>query len=112
VKEQRDNVLFLRKLVEGAADKSYGIAVARLAGLPGQVIERAKQVLAGFEKGERVSLERLAPAESDVALAADRPSESEPVLARLRSVNPDELSPLQAYSLLVELRQALVRHAG
>jgi DNA mismatch repair protein MutS len=112
VKEQRDNVLFLRKLVEGAADKSYGIAVARLAGLPGQVIERAKQVLAGFEKGERVSLERLAPAESDVALAADRPSEFEPVLARLRSVNPDELSPLQAYSLLVELRQALVRHAG
>jgi DNA mismatch repair protein MutS len=105
VRESRDKVLFLRKLKEGPADKSYGIAVARLAGLPARVIERAKQVLAGFEKGEKVSLQRLAPGEPELALAADAPPH--PVLERLRSVNPDELSPLQAFSLLVELRREL-----
>ncbi len=107
VKEQRDTVLFLRKLRPGAADKSYGIAVARLAGLPMSVIKRAEEVLAGFESGERVSIARLGPSEPDIALAADRPLEMHPVLKRLLEVNPDELSPLQAFSLLVELRRQL-----
>ena len=52
IKEWNDKIIFLRKVIEGGADKSYGIQVARLAGLPGVVIERAKEVLANLEKAE------------------------------------------------------------
>ena len=52
VSERNDKIVFLRKIVEGAADKSYGIQVARLAGLPGEVIDRAKEILANLEEGE------------------------------------------------------------
>ncbi len=105
VREQRGQVLFLRKLKPGPADKSYGIAVARLAGLPPAVIARAKQVLADFEKGEKFSVGQLAP-ESDLALAADKPSEN-PVLEELKSVDVEKLSPLQAFDLLLSLKQRL-----
>jgi DNA mismatch repair protein MutS len=52
VREQNDRIVFLRKIVEGAADRSYGIQVARLAGLPASVIERAKEILGNLEKAE------------------------------------------------------------
>lgn len=52
VRERNDQIVFLRKIVPGAADKSYGIQVARLAGLPGEVIDRAKEILANLEEGE------------------------------------------------------------
>jgi DNA mismatch repair protein MutS len=52
VREQGDSVVFLRRIVPGAADKSYGIQVARLAGLPSEVIDRAKEILANLEEGE------------------------------------------------------------
>jgi len=104
VREHQDQVLFLRKLKQGPADKSYGIAVAKLAGLPKAVIERARQVLAGFERGEQVSLSRLVP--TDLPLAADAPPEH-PVLQRLQSVDVNRLSPLEALNLLVELTRLL-----
>ena len=105
VREQRGQVLFLRKLKPGPADKSYGIEVARLAGLPPAVIARAKQVLADFEKGEALSIGQLAP-ESDLALAADRPPEN-PVLEELKSANVEKLSPLAAFDLLLRLKRRL-----
>ena len=52
VRERNDKVIFLRKIVEGASDKSYGIQVARLAGMPQQVIERSKEILSNLEEGE------------------------------------------------------------
>ena len=52
VKESGDKIVFLRKIVPGAADKSYGIQVARLAGLPTEVVERAKEILSNLEEGE------------------------------------------------------------
>jgi DNA mismatch repair protein MutS len=118
VREQNGQVLFMRKLKQGPADKSYGIAVARLAGLPSSVIERAKQVQADFEKGEAISIGQLAPG-SDLALAADRPASQSPlpdprpptpeslVLVDLKSANLDSLSPLQAFDLLLRLKQRL-----
>ncbi|MBN2466203.1 DNA mismatch repair protein MutS [candidate division WOR-3 bacterium] len=129
VREKGGQVLFMRKLKKGPADKSYGIAVAKLAGLPTAVIERAKQVLADFEQGERLSVNQLAP-QSDLALAADKPSGkyevqaptaevpssvfgvrrsdlSEAVLAELRSTDIEVLSPLQAFDLLLRLKQRL-----
>ena len=52
VREWRDSIVFLRKIVEGGADKSYGIHVARLAGVPKEVLERAKQILVNLEESE------------------------------------------------------------
>jgi DNA mismatch repair protein MutS len=104
VKEQRGQVLFMRKLKEGPADKSYGIAVARLAGLPPAVIERARQVQADFEKGEALSIGQLAPDRG--LLAADKPPEN-PVLQDLRATDIEKLSPLQAFDLLLRLKQRL-----
>jgi DNA mismatch repair protein MutS len=113
VKEQRGQVLFMRKLKPGPADKSYGIAVARLAGLPPAVIERAKQVQADFEKGEALSIGQLAP-ESDLALAADKPTSESTVpspesivLTELKAAEVEKLSPLQAFDLLLRLKQRL-----
>ncbi len=108
VKETHDQVLFLRKLKPGPAGKSYGIAVARLAGLPLAVIERARQVLAGFEKGEQLSLTHLMPS-GELPLAADRPS-PHPVLSQLQQVQIEGMSPLEALNLLAEL-QRLARDA-
>jgi len=117
VKEQRGEVLFMRKLKPGPADKSYGIAVARLAGLPSSVIGRARQVQADFEKGEALSIGQLAP-ESDLALAADKPHEKSEVLGQndevqysvlddLKSAEIEKLSPLQAFDLLLRLKRRL-----
>jgi len=52
VREEKDRVVFLRRIVEGGADRSYGIQVARLAGLPGEVLQRAEEILKGLEAGE------------------------------------------------------------
>jgi len=52
VREQNDRIVFLRKIVEGAADRSYGIQVARLAGLPDAVVDRAREILTNLEKAE------------------------------------------------------------
>jgi DNA mismatch repair protein MutS len=120
VREQNGQVLFMRKLKIGPADKSYGIAVAKLAGLPPSVISRAEQVLADFEQGEKLSVNQLAP-QSSLALAADRsPSESpvpgpqsltpgpeSHVLADLRAADLENLSPLRAFDLLLRLKQRL-----
>ncbi len=117
VKESKDTVIFLRKMTPGPASKSYGIAVARLAGLPAAVIERARAVLAGFEKGERLSLKNLIPDRlpADLPMAADHnlftkenKTTSLPehqVVARIRELNLDELTPLQALNLLAELKK-------
>ena len=113
VKEWRGEVVFLHEVAPGAADRSYGIQVAKLAGLPASVIERAKLVLAGLEAEDRVSpahrmiddlpLFAARPA-SGPTTAADEPSALE---ARLAAVNPDELAPRDALEVLYELRRLL-----
>jgi DNA mismatch repair protein MutS len=115
VKEWEDRIVFLRRVVPGSADKSYGIHVARLAGLPPRVLERAEEVLGNLEAQEydltgapRLARGKRAPRErvADGQLALFAPSE-EVVLARLRSVDPDRLTPLDALALLHELRARL-----
>lgn len=106
VRETRDTVLFLRKLRPGPADHSYGIAVAKLAGLPPSVIRRARQVLADFERCEADGVLRLSDVTPpDLALAADRDPQ-DPVLAELRDIDLDKLSPLAALNLLARLQRA------
>ena len=112
VKEAGDQIIFLRKVEPGSADRSYGIEVARLAGLPSSVLERAREVLELHEKTEHEVTEELSPG----ARPASRPMQIqlfEPVnyeiAERIRSVKIDELRPIEALRLLNELQEELKR---
>jgi DNA mismatch repair protein MutS len=109
VKEWQSEVVFLHEVVPGAADRSYGIQVAKLAGLPAAVIERAKLVLAKLEAEDRASPRGF----EDLPLfaAAPRPIASQPhdaavdtVIAALASLHPDEMSPRDALEALYALK--------
>ena len=113
VKEWEGDLVFLHEVRKGAADRSYGVQVARLAGLPPAVIDRARSVLEALESGERegagrqkaliddLPLFRAAPP-SAPAKAASRESQVE---ARLKAVHPDELTPKEALALIYELAE-------
>lgn len=103
VKETGGGIVFLRKVEPGAADRSYGIEVAKLAGLPQEVIARARQVLEEHESAEHRLTGELAPA-SSVQLTMFTPL-SEKVVGRLRAADLDRLTPLEALNLLAELKQ-------
>lgn len=111
VKETGGSVVFLRRVEPGAADRSYGIEVAKLAGLPNEVVVRAREVLAEHETAERRLSEHLTPGAST---ALDRPTQltiftplSQPVLEKLREVDLDRLTPLEALNLLAELKRQI-----
>ncbi|MCR4423534.1 MAG: DNA mismatch repair protein MutS [candidate division WOR-3 bacterium] len=105
VREKGDEVIFLRKIHPGPADKSYGIAVAKLAGLPERVIRRARELLTLFTRNEQINFAQLKAA-PEKPVAADQPF-NHPVLERLRNLNIDEISPLKALNLLAELNRLL-----
>jgi DNA mismatch repair protein MutS len=112
VKETPSEIIFLRRVEPGSADKSYGIEVARLAGLPRSVIERAREVLKRHEQSEHELSETLTPGASDLAptngnqqvlfTALDRE-----VLEKLRDADLDQLKPLDALNLLAELKKQI-----
>ena len=114
VKEWHDEIIFLHKVVAGAADRSYGIHVAKLAGLPEAAVARARDVLGHLEGGERAGLARdladdlpLFAATPKPALNnASGPSEAEQALSEL---NLDELTPRQALEALYELKALLAK---
>jgi DNA mismatch repair protein MutS len=110
VKESGDRILFIRKVEPGAADRSYGLEVARLAGLPVQVIERARSVLLHHEVREHSVREELAPGEADAPLQIRLFEPVNPGLAdRIRALNIDELRPVEALQILQELQLELKR---
>jgi DNA mismatch repair protein MutS len=109
VKETGGGVVFLRKVESGAADKSYGIEVAKLAGLPNEVVVRAREVLAEHESSEHRLSEHLTPGSQP-----ERPAQltiftplSQPVLEKLREVDLNRLTPLEALNLLAELKKEI-----
>jgi len=107
VKETGGNIVFLRKVSPGTADKSYGIEVAKLAGLPQEVILRARQVLHQHESAEHEATTQLAPKAEragPVQLTIFTPV-SNTVLDRLREADLDALSPREALNLLYELKK-------
>jgi DNA mismatch repair protein MutS len=112
VKEAGDRIIFLRKVEPGKADRSYGIEVARLAGLPLRVIERAKEVLRLHERTEHVVTEELSPAPAHPAQPVQIQL-FEPlnygIAERIRNLNIDELRPVEALRLLAELQDELRR---
>jgi len=110
VKETGGGIVFLRKVEPGAADRSYGIEVAKLAGLPNEVTERAREVLAEHESAERRLTGQLANDESRPAPAAQLTiftPISQPVLEKLREVDLNQLTPLEALNLLAELKRQI-----
>ena len=108
VKETGGGIVFLRKVEPGAADRSYGIEVAKLAGLPNEVIARAREVLAKHESAERELTEHLSPGASPppTQLTIFTPL-SQPVLDKLREVDLNRLTPLDALNLLAELKKEI-----
>ena len=125
VKETPSEIIFLRRVEPGSADKSYGIEVAKLAGLPRSVIERAREVLKKHEQSEHVLSEKLSPGAVDEA-AANSPGApaaaahrsnghqevlftalDRAVLDKLRDSDLDNLKPLDALNLLAELKKQI-----
>jgi len=107
VTEQEGRVVFLHRIVDGGADRSYGIHVAELAGMPAPVIERAREVLTALEETAREGAgQRSASVPQLPLLAAPTPSEVEAALAEL---DLDAMTPLQALTRLYELKAKLPR---
>lgn len=113
VKEWNEQILFLRKLIPGGASRSYGIEVARLAGLPQTLLTRAKEVLHQLENMEESALSPLNPHEKEDRSQMDlfKPQGMSPVqqeiLNKLSEIKPETLTPLQALEFLFELRDKI-----
>jgi DNA mismatch repair protein MutS len=111
VREWHDEIIFLRKVVPGRSDRSYGIQVARLAGLPPAVVDRAREILIGLERDEltrggRPSLSG-SPSEPQQQLGLFQAASAadHPVLRRLRELDVDRITPLEALALLAEVKR-------
>jgi DNA mismatch repair protein MutS len=111
VREWKDDLVLLRKVVPGRADRSYGIQVARLAGLPPPVVARAREILAGLERDElsrggRPSLSgSQAASQRQLGLFAAPAGADDQLRRKLREVDVNQLTPIQALSLLAELKE-------
>ncbi|HEY8536083.1 MAG TPA: hypothetical protein VIL25_06525, partial [Vicinamibacterales bacterium] len=109
-REYHDEIVFLRKIVPGRSDRSYGIQVARLAGLPPSVVARARQILDGLEQEE---LARGGPpavgavkGEQLPLFAAPQPADNA-LVERLRAIDVNRMTPIEALTLLAELKREL-----
>ena len=108
VAEQNGNIVFLHKIVEGSASRSYGIHVAKLAGIPKSLLDRAQEKLSELESGNpdgymaSVSKDRVC--EEQISMFSPEPS---PVIDKLRTLNLMEITPSQAIKILEELKSAL-----
>jgi DNA mismatch repair protein MutS len=110
VKESGDQILFIRKVEPGPADRSYGIEVARLAGLPMQVIQRARSVLLHHEKKEDSVTAQLGPGWANAPLQIRLFEPMDQGLAnRIRTLNIDEIRPIEALQILQDLQQELLK---
>lgn len=110
VREWEGDVIFLHEVRRGAADRSYGVQVARLAGLPASVVDRAREVLDALESGEREGTARPAALIDDLPLfraappAAPTKAKASPLDERIKDVHPDSLTPREALDLIYELK--------
>jgi DNA mismatch repair protein MutS len=99
VREHKGEIVFLRRVVPGGANKSYGIDVARIAGLPKSVIARSRQIMGQLEGGAQVLGLSSSPQLSLLPSAPPSPS-----LARLAAIDINRVTPLEALQLLAELK--------
>jgi len=110
-REWHDDIIFLRKVVAGRSDRSYGIQVARLAGLPPAVVERAREILGALEhdeltRGGRPSLSHTATEpQQQLGLFQSLPSNGERLVERLLSLDPNRMTPIEAIALLADMKR-------
>ncbi|MEN8833602.1 MAG: DNA mismatch repair protein MutS, partial [Pacificibacter sp.] len=112
VKEWEGDVIFLHEVIKGKADRSYGVQVAKLAGLPGAVVERARVVLEALEKGDSDTKASPKAIIDDLPLFSAAPAPvaapvqkgPSPVEEKLAEILPDELTPREALQILYELK--------
>ena len=102
-KKKKDEIIFLRKIIRGGADQSYGIEVAKLAGVPEKVIKRARAILEDLECGEGHVPSAKVQVQSEQLSMADMGEQT--VLQKLRMTDVNVLTPIEALNLLVELKQ-------
>jgi len=110
IKEAGDEIFFVRKVVEGRGSKSYGIQVAKLAGLPEEVIESAKSVLRRMESEvgkEGEGLERKEEEEKEVETKKEYVVQTHPVVDELKSINLEKISPIEALNKLYEMKKRI-----
>ena len=111
VREWEGEVVFLHEVKKGAADRSYGVQVAKLAGLPPMVLERAKVVLEALERGEREGSSKQKALIDDLplfsAIPASTPAKSSLLEETIAKVQPDNLSPKEALELIYELKSKM-----
>ncbi len=112
VKEWGGEIIFLRKIVEGGTNRSYGIQVARLAGLPQKVIDRAKEILSNLEKGELDAMGMPKIATTKNLTAKPKPllqpslfAQPDSIRSELRKIKTDQLTPLDALNILDQLKK-------
>jgi DNA mismatch repair protein MutS len=112
VKEWNDQIIFLRKIIEGGVSHSYGIQVARLAGLPAEVIERAREILRNLEKGEyaeggvpRIAKGRKTPTVPPSPQLSLFAEDADLVRSRLREIDVTAITPIEAITILDELKR-------
>ena len=115
-KEWKDKVIFLRKVVPGSADQSYGIQVAKLAGIPNIVLNRAREILADLEKNEykqnglfeKTKRGKKSATQTDFyEFLAQKTNKERMILNELEEINLDEITPLEALKLLSEIKEKL-----
>jgi len=116
VKEWGDEIIFLRRIEEGASDKSYGIQVARLAGLPGETIERAKEILANLEKSElnELGIPKIAYTRGNTTTHKEIPgqldlftTQADPVIKEILGLDIMNMTPIEALNKLFEMKKRL-----
>ncbi len=118
VKQWNDEMIFIRKIERGGADQSYGIQVARLAGVPDKVIRRAKEILKNLEEHEispqgltasiRRRLTREIPQIDIFEVLADKATENDPVLQEIKDLELEKISPIEAWQFLLAIQKRLI----
>ncbi len=110
VKEQGDDIVFLRKIIRGGADKSYGIQVAKLAGVPDPVIERSKEILAGLIESNTGGrpVEPVAEEYTQMSLFDYSTSKDTEIISEIKGLNLEELTPLEALNILSDIKKRLI----
>lgn len=106
-KKRGDNIIFLRKIVRGSTDDSYGIEVAKLAGVPNEVIKRAKEVLTNVEQTAKALQRPEQSAKQDDSLITFEDCANDAVIRELRETDINTLSPYEAMSFLFEIKKKL-----
>ena len=107
VKKRGDDITFLRRIVPGGADDSYGIEVAKLAGVPNSIITRAKDILSELESGKGEAHHEKKRSDSDMGQLSLISAAQSPVTEKLEGVDLNTLTPIEAMNLLYELKNMI-----